>query len=161
MTGVQTCALPISSLDSSTQTVTNEIKQQGSQITTAIQSVAPPVMTQVNTSVAQNETQIQWTETQSISLITEGTTQTIDGADNIINQVSTGLTLQLTSIDTNFQQGLSGYNNALLENVTEGTARAREPVATVETRMDQAQQRAAERARRSWIENQLDRKSVV
>jgi hypothetical protein len=144
------------SLDSSTQIVTNEIRQQGSQIATAVQSVAPPVMRQVNTSVTQNEVQIQRTETQSISQITEGTNQTLNGANNIISQVSTGLTQQITSIDTNFQQGLSGYNTALLGNVTEGTARAREPVATVDTRITQAQQRAADRARRSWLENQWE-----
>jgi hypothetical protein len=109
----------------------------------------------VRGSVAQNNAQIIQAEQQVVGQITTGTTQAINGANTVIAQVSTGVSNQVTNIGTNFEQGVIGYQDALTQQVNEGNGRASEPVSTLGGRIETAQSRAAERARRSWLENQL------
>jgi uncharacterized membrane protein len=143
-------------LNQGAQSLEGEINQKGTQVVGGLQTISNPVSTKVKTATSQISTSILQSEQQHTNQITDSTNQAIGGANSVIAQVSTGLTQQIGSIDTQFQQGLDGYNTILLQQVSEGTDRAREPVNTLPSRTDQAQQKAVDRASKSWLENQWD-----
>lgn len=142
-------------VDTHAQLSTENIIKKGSETNASLQTTSSVVSVQAANFTSSSTANIQQSKQQSINQITQAAAQGPTASSSIIGQVGTSLNQQVQTIEQNFQQGFAGYNIELNKQVNEGTERAREPVNSLPTRIDQGQERAAQRARRSWLENQL------
>ncbi len=139
----------------SSHTLGDEVASKASEITSAFDSLTSTIGVQIQKFSSQANSGIQQSRQQAAGQLTQATAQTVTGGNSMVSQVSSSLGQQTESIDKGFQQALQGYGGALQDQVNQGDAKAKEPLGSLPGRIDQAQQKAAERAKRSWIENQL------
>jgi hypothetical protein len=83
-------------------------------------------------------------------------TQATGNATATIAQVGTGLTGKLGEIDQAFGKSLGDYRSSLSKQVTDADTKAKEPLSSLPSRIDQAQQRAEERSHKGFWERQWD-----
>ncbi|SED07313.1 hypothetical protein SAMN04489727_6287 [Amycolatopsis tolypomycina] len=72
--------------------------------------------------------------------------RTVDGAFASLDRT-------IADLDARFGQALGQFREALAQRAAEATGRAREPLGTLDGRMDQAMREAEEATHRSWLEN--------
>ncbi|WP_410614864.1 hypothetical protein [Amycolatopsis sp. lyj-109] len=81
----------------------------------------------------------------------------VSGAQQSGDQTITGafasLDRTIADLDARFGQALGQFREALAHRAAEATGRAREPLSTLDGRMDQAMREAEEATHRSWLEN--------
>lgn len=142
-------------VNTSVQAIADKFIQKGGETASAFETAASSIAAQVSSFGAQSGSSVKQAQAQSTTALTEGATQAITGANGVVSQVATGVGQQVQGIDQSFGQALTGYQGSLQNEVGNGTTKVREPVGTLPGRIDEAQQRAAERASRSWLENQL------
>jgi hypothetical protein len=75
--------------------------------------------------------------------------------DQTITGAFAGLDRTIADLDVRFGQALGQFREALAQRAAEATGHAREPLSTLDGRMDQAMREAEEATHRSWLENAL------
>jgi hypothetical protein len=82
--------------------------------------------------------------------------QSDKAASGTIGQVSASLDGKLVEVDQAFAKSLADYRASLTDQVTSADAKARDPLSTLPSRIDDAQSRAEERAKKGFFERQWD-----
>lgn len=142
--------------DGGLQQVQGSLDQAGVEVITAINSMSSTVTSQVQSFLGQAQGQIAQQTTTISGQLGSSVEQADTASSEMVDQAGIGLDEQINQLGQNFGQGVGEYQSGLDEQVTSVQEQAREPVQTLNSRTDQAQERAAERAEKSWLENQLN-----
>jgi hypothetical protein len=88
--------------------------------------------------------------------LTDLTVQADKSGTTTVARVGTALTGKLGEVDAAFGQSLGDFRTTLTDQVTTADSNAKEPLDTLPGRIDEAQQRAADRAKKGFWERQWD-----
>lgn len=93
---------------------------------------------------------------QSASQLEATVSQSTAAGENSVTEALTGLNQQVDDLDAQLSHVVTNFNNGLGDQIVTAMSKASQPVSTLDSRIDQAQQKAEEQLSKSWFERQWD-----
>ncbi|WP_044986145.1 hypothetical protein [Sorangium cellulosum] len=120
----------------------------------AVRAQAEQARGQAETFGAEAATSAQGQVEQLVQQLTEVVTGAVQSGDQVVGGAERGLDATIADIDGRFSQAISDFRAQLQQRVTEAASNAREPLGTLDGRIEQGMARAEERVNQSWLERQ-------